>query len=90
MLRRSHRLSEAKGAAHHNGGPVSKKKAKLNENDVMSHDNVEKAVICNSSARVIVLKYIPFNKVFFSICFNSNILYLNKEEFEQHDGRCEL
>lgn len=67
MLRRSRRLSEAKEAAHYNGGSISKKKVKLNDNDVMNNSK-EETVTNNSSIRVIILKYIPFDVEYIKIC----------------------
>uniref|UniRef100_A0A1I8EHA5 Utp12 domain-containing protein n=1 Tax=Wuchereria bancrofti TaxID=6293 RepID=A0A1I8EHA5_WUCBA len=62
MLRRSRRLSEAKEATHYNGGAINKKKIKFDDNDVMTCSEDGETVINNSSTRVIILKYNPFDE----------------------------
>ncbi|VDN91377.1 unnamed protein product [Brugia pahangi] len=51
MLRRSRRLSEAKEATNYNGGSISKKKIKFDDNDVMTCSKDGETVVNNSSTR---------------------------------------
>lgn len=59
MLRRSRRLSGAKEARHCNGGVVSKKKIKVDDNDVRNYS--EDGEIAVNNKRVIILKFILFD-----------------------------